>query len=114
MLTLLTWADTHRVHCIEWRIDLAIRRNWYVCDQQAAAKQADMAVFPAQVGRLFPLATNSSQRLHNMRFSGPKRYDYVASDDSWRYSRDDVSLKELLNEELGMVFGQPVEVLSRR
>ncbi|KAF9073740.1 Frataxin [Rhodocollybia butyracea] len=43
-------------------------------------------------------------------FSGPKRYDYDESDGSWRYSRDNKRLDELLNEELGRTFTTKIQL----
>ncbi|KAK7463820.1 Mitochondrial matrix iron chaperone [Stygiomarasmius scandens] len=42
--------------------------------------------------------------------SGPKRYDYSESDGHWRYSRNNESLSELLNEELSKTLETPVEL----
>ncbi|KAI0690694.1 hypothetical protein BC835DRAFT_1280555 [Cytidiella melzeri] len=42
--------------------------------------------------------------------SGPKRYDYVAKDDQWVYSRDKQSLGSLLNEELSKAFDQDIDL----
>lgn len=42
--------------------------------------------------------------------SGPKRYDYTESDGSWRYSRDNKPLDDLLNEELGRTFDKPIRL----
>lgn len=44
-------------------------------------------------------------------YSGPKRYDYCVPDGSWRYSRDDSLLVDLLNEELSAAFRQPTEIV---
>ncbi|KAJ3842967.1 hypothetical protein F5878DRAFT_649763 [Lentinula raphanica] len=41
-------------------------------------------------------------------FSGPKRYDYIETDGSWRYSRDNQPLDNLLNEELGRAFNKSI------
>ncbi|KAF9499884.1 Frataxin [Pleurotus eryngii] len=43
-------------------------------------------------------------------FSGPKRYDYSPTHDDWRYARDDSSMGDLLNKEIGEVFGRDVNV----
>ncbi|KAJ3790306.1 Frataxin [Lentinula aff. detonsa] len=43
-------------------------------------------------------------------FSGPKRYDYTESDGSWRYSRDNKPLDDLLNDELGRAFNKSVQL----
>ncbi|KAJ3907839.1 hypothetical protein F5879DRAFT_794839 [Lentinula edodes] len=43
-------------------------------------------------------------------FSGPKRYDYTESDGSWRYSRDNKPLDDLLNEELSRTFDKPIRL----
>ncbi|KAF5382947.1 hypothetical protein D9757_006319 [Collybiopsis confluens] len=43
-------------------------------------------------------------------FSGPKRYDYTESDGSWRYSRDDKTLYDLLNEEIGRALNTPIHL----
>jgi len=43
-------------------------------------------------------------------FSGPKRYDYIEADRSWRYSRDNTTLDELLNEELGRTFTMKIQL----
>ncbi|KAI0803051.1 hypothetical protein BC629DRAFT_1283734 [Irpex lacteus] len=42
--------------------------------------------------------------------SGPKRYDYVAKEDGWIYSRDQRSLGSLLNEELSKAFGRDIDL----
>lgn len=42
--------------------------------------------------------------------SGPKRYDYSPKHDDWRYARDDSSMGDLLNQEIGEVFGRDVDV----
>jgi len=47
-------------------------------------------------------------------FSGPKRYDYTESDAKWRYSRDGQGLTELLNDELGRVFNERLQLLSSK
>ena len=44
--------------------------------------------------------------------SGPKRYDFDKEHKKWFYHRDNHTLDELLNEELSVVFGQPVDVLE--
>ena len=41
--------------------------------------------------------------------SGPKRYDYPPTTDSWVYSRDGKALEELLNIEL-TALGKTVEL----
>ncbi|KAI8076849.1 uncharacterized protein BX664DRAFT_270615, partial [Halteromyces radiatus] len=43
--------------------------------------------------------------------SGPKRYDYDANKQKWFYSRDNHTLDELLNNELGDILGK-VDVLE--
>ncbi|KAJ3998455.1 hypothetical protein F5050DRAFT_1218725 [Lentinula boryana] len=43
-------------------------------------------------------------------FSGPKRYDYTETDGSWRYSRDNKPLDDLLNDELGRAFNKSVQL----
>ncbi|KIK71264.1 hypothetical protein GYMLUDRAFT_66470 [Collybiopsis luxurians FD-317 M1] len=43
-------------------------------------------------------------------FSGPKRYDYIESDGSWRYLRDNMALDDLLNEELGRTLNAAVQL----
>jgi len=43
-------------------------------------------------------------------FSGPKRYDYVSSNDDWQYSRDGRTIGDLLNDELGRILEQPVDL----
>jgi len=43
-------------------------------------------------------------------FSGPKRYDYLPSEDSWVYSRDGRTMEDLLNTELSAALGQPVDL----
>ncbi|KAG8920849.1 Mitochondrial chaperone Frataxin [Tulasnella sp. 417] len=43
--------------------------------------------------------------------SGPKRYDYTNDDGGlWFYTRDNQSLKNLLDEELKAILGKPVDV----
>lgn len=42
--------------------------------------------------------------------SGPKRYDYSPSSDSWVYSRDGRALGDLLSTELSTALGQKVEL----
>ncbi|KAF4605438.1 Mitochondrial chaperone Frataxin [Pleurotus pulmonarius] len=43
-------------------------------------------------------------------FSGPKRYDYSPTHDDWRYARDDSSMGDLLNREIGEILGTDVNV----
>ena len=42
--------------------------------------------------------------------SGPKRYDYSPTTDSWVYSRDGQALGDLLNTELTTALGKTVEL----
>lgn len=43
--------------------------------------------------------------------SGPKRYDYSEEDGGvWFYTRDNKTLKQLLDEEIGSIIGKPVDV----
>ncbi|KAG8987458.1 Mitochondrial chaperone Frataxin [Tulasnella sp. 427] len=43
--------------------------------------------------------------------SGPKRYDYSSdADGGWFYTRDNKTLKGLLDEELQAILGKPVDV----
>ncbi|KAF8605018.1 Frataxin [Ceratobasidium sp. AG-I] len=42
--------------------------------------------------------------------SGPKRYDLDAEQNEWFYSRDDSTLRSLLEEELSNAFGQAVQI----
>lgn len=42
--------------------------------------------------------------------SGPKRYDYSPAQDEWVYGRDGRSLNDLLNKELGNVFGEDLDL----
>ncbi|KAG9101451.1 Mitochondrial chaperone Frataxin [Ceratobasidium sp. 370] len=42
--------------------------------------------------------------------SGPKRYDFDAEQNEWFYTRDNVTLRSLLEEELGAVFGEVIQV----
>lgn len=60
-------------------------------------------------GMLADLHASSSHGL-----SGPKRYDYTESDAKWRYSRDGQGLTELLNDELGRVFNERLQLLSSK
>ncbi|KAF7972697.1 hypothetical protein HWV62_30352 [Athelia sp. TMB] len=43
-------------------------------------------------------------------FSGPKRYDYSPTTDSWVYSRDGRALGDLLNDELSAALGKEVSL----
>jgi frataxin len=43
-------------------------------------------------------------------FSGPKRYDYLEADDKWYYSRDGLTMTELLNVELSKALDKVVEI----
>lgn len=45
-----------------------------------------------------------------MRFSGPKRYEYSRVADDWIYPRDNQSIGELLNDELGRVLEQDIDL----
>ncbi|QRV76114.1 Frataxin domain [Ceratobasidium sp. AG-Ba] len=42
--------------------------------------------------------------------SGPKRYDFDAVKNEWFYTRDQVPLQSLLEEELSDVFGESIQV----
>lgn len=42
--------------------------------------------------------------------SGPKRYDYSPTTDSWVYSRDGRALGDLLNDELTAALGKEVSL----
>ncbi|KAF9036452.1 Frataxin [Hymenopellis radicata] len=42
--------------------------------------------------------------------SGPKRYDYCLPDGSWRYSRDNTLLIDLLNKELSSAFHKTLDM----
>jgi len=42
--------------------------------------------------------------------SGPKRYDYSKEKDDWLYSRDGVTLSDLLDNEISQVIGRQVEL----
>jgi len=43
-------------------------------------------------------------------FSGPKRYDYSGEADDWVYLRDSQAMGELLNDELGRILEQDVDL----
>jgi len=43
-------------------------------------------------------------------FSGPKRYDYSQEADEWIYSRDSQAMGDLLNDELGRILEQDVDL----
>jgi len=43
-------------------------------------------------------------------FSGPKRYDYLPTTDSWVYARDGRTLGDLLNTELTKALGTTVDL----
>jgi len=43
-------------------------------------------------------------------FSGPKRYDYSPTKDSWVYSRDGRGMGDLLNTELSTALGWTVDL----
>ena len=89
---------------------------WNVCHQQAAAEQADLAVFSYEVGSVllcrFGYASPFCCRCADLDFqsSGPKRYDFHPDTKSWVYSRDNKTLDELLSEELSEVFGEQVKI----
>ena len=42
--------------------------------------------------------------------SGPKRYDYSEEKDDWLYSRDGVTLSDLLESEVSQIVGRHVEL----
>ena len=42
--------------------------------------------------------------------SGPKRYDYSEEKDDWLYSRDGITLSNLLNSEISQVVGRRIEL----
>ena len=42
--------------------------------------------------------------------SGPKRYDYSEEKDDWLYSRDGVTLSDLLDSEISQIVGRKVEL----
>ena len=42
--------------------------------------------------------------------SGPKRYDYSEEMDDWLYSRDGVTLSDLLDNEVSRIVGRRVEL----
>ena len=43
-------------------------------------------------------------------YSGPKRYDYSEEKDDWLYSRDGVTLSDLLDSEISQIVGRKVEL----
>jgi len=43
-------------------------------------------------------------------YSGPKRYDYSEEKDDWLYSRDGVTLSDLLDGEVSQIVGRQVEL----
>jgi len=47
-------------------------------------------------------------------FSGPKRYDYLPTTNSWVYSRDGRALGDLLNTELTTALGKTVDLRLER
>lgn len=51
-------------------------------------------------------APQASLTLH----SGPKRYDYSEQKDDWLYSRDGVTLSDLLDSEISQIVGRKVEL----
>ena len=51
-------------------------------------------------------APQASLTLH----SGPKRYDYSEEKDDWLYSRDGVTLSDLLDSEISQIVGRKVEL----
>jgi len=42
--------------------------------------------------------------------SGPKRYDLDVEQNEWFYGRDNTTLRSLLEEELGSIFGQAIQI----
>ncbi|KAI7871883.1 Frataxin-like domain-containing protein, partial [Spinellus fusiger] len=44
--------------------------------------------------------------------SGPKRFDYDASTQTWFYHRDSQTLDRVLNSELSDIFHQPVDLFE--
>jgi frataxin len=42
--------------------------------------------------------------------SGPKRYDYSEEKDDWLYSRDGVTMSDLLDSEISQIVGRQVEL----
>jgi rhodanese-related sulfurtransferase len=89
-----------RSPCAERRADAQPRRARHVCDQQAAAEQANLALVAAQVRRAHLLRPS---RRFSASHSGPKRYDFAANRRDWVYLRDGRALGELLDEELRAV-----------
>ncbi|KAF5368419.1 hypothetical protein D9758_002373 [Tetrapyrgos nigripes] len=73
-------------YSLERRPDTQAWGAWDICHQQAASEQADMVVLSR------------------------KRYDYSELDGHWRYSRNNESLSELLNEELSKTLETSVEL----
>lgn len=71
-----------------------------LCDQQAAAVAANLALESVEV------------RAARLTHSGPKRFDYDADKDVWFTHKDGqlYLLHELLEAEFGAIFGKPLTV----
>ena len=81
-------------------------KGTYVINKQPPNKQIWLSS-PFRYA-LFP---NSFQVLSSpWSTSGPKRYDYSPFHDDWRYARDDSSMGDLLNREIGEILGTDVNV----
>ena len=50
----------------------------------------------------------SVSRMSLTLHSGPKRYDYSEEKDDWLYSRDGVTLSDLLDSEVSQIVGRQV------
>ena len=48
--------------------------------------------------------------LTDRTLSGPKRYDYSPTKDSWVYSRDGRGMGDLLNTELSAALGRTIDL----
>ncbi len=51
-----------------------------------------------------------SSHLRVNEISGPKRYDYVPSHRGWIYSRDGMSMQDLLRTELAIILARDVVI----
>ena len=49
-----------------------------------------------------------AKEIHIPKISGPKRYDYIEQKDGWYYSRDGVSIGELLESELSQALNRKI------
>jgi len=81
----------------------------YVINKQPPNKQ----IWLSSPIRPVPLYTKRTNLANLCVHSGPKRYDYDASAETWFYSRDGTSLGELLTQEFQTILAGDVDVPLR-